>query len=108
MASLQFNLTIGEKIEDSILESLEENGIKTTTEIKANAPVLTGDLRREYKYLVDKEGTKCTLTIGNKLDYSIPVEFKPQSMGGRPHFRKSFQGVGDNIIKTIKQKLERV
>ena len=105
MASLDFNFAITTEIENAIDETLKECGIKTVAEIKANAPVDSGKLRRSYKGILEQNGSTFTLTIGTNVDYSIFVEFKPQSRGGRPHFRRSFNGLENEITEKLKARL---
>lgn len=92
---------IDELIKQAIKEALKEMGIKGVAEVKANSPVLTGDLRRSYKYICNG----FTVTIGTSIDYSIYVEFKPSNKGGRPHFRRSLESLESEFTNILKSKL---
>lgn len=90
-----------EIINNAVKEALEEMGIKAVSEIKSNAPVDTGILRRSYEY-VTKD---FSVIVGTNIDYSIYVEFKPVNRGGRPHFRRSIESLQDEFQNILNRKL---
>ena len=102
--SIKWNLNINSfdvKVQEAVKRALKEMGIKGVAEVKANAPVDTGALRRSYKYIC--EGF--TVTIGTSVDYSIYVEFKASNRGGRPHFRRSLESLKQEFISILKREL---
>lgn len=92
---------IDKMIKQAIKEALREIGIKGVAEVKANAPVDTGTLRRSYIY----ECNDFSVTIGTSIDYAIYVEFKPSNRGGRPHFRRSLESLESEFTNILKRKL---
>lgn len=92
---------IDDAIQQAVKRALKEMGIKGVAEVKANAPIDTGALRRSYKY-------KCedfSVIIGTTIDYSIYVEFKLSNRGGRPHFRRSLESLKQEFISILKREL---
>lgn len=91
-------------INAKVKEALQEMGIKAVSEIKANAPVDTGTLRRSYTYITED----FSVIIGTDIDYSIYVEFKPSNKGGRPHFRNSLEALQGEFQNILSRKLGEV
>lgn len=90
-----------EVINNAVKESLEEIGIKAVAELKANAPVDQGILRRSYTYIAEE----FSVIVGTDIDYSIYVEFKPSNQGGRPHFRRSLESLQSEFRNILNRKL---
>lgn len=92
------------KLKIAIKESLREIGITGVAEVQSNTPVDTGTLRRSYTF----ECEEFKVIIGTMVDYSIFVEFKPTSKGGRPHFRSSLERKESSFMKILAQKLGEI
>lgn len=89
------------KLENAVRNALNEIGIVGTAEVKSNAPVDTGKLKRSYTYKTDDNKVE----IGTALDYAEYVEFKPSNKGGRPHFRSSLESQKNEFQKILEQNL---
>ncbi|WP_434794685.1 hypothetical protein TPDSL_17990 [Terrisporobacter petrolearius] len=96
--------TIIELINSKVKEALGEMGIKAVAEVKANAPVDNGILRRSYTYVTED----FSVIIGTDIDYSIHVEFKPSNKGGRPHFRNSLESLQSEFQNILNRKLGEI
>lgn len=90
-----------ELINNAVKEALNEMGIKAVAEIKSNAPVDQGILRRSYTYVT----RDFSVIVGTDIDYSIYVEFKPSNQGGRPHFRRSLESLQSEFQNILSIKL---
>lgn len=91
-------------INAKVKEALQEMGIKAVSEIKANAPVDTGTLRRSYTYITEN----FSVIVGTDVDYSIYVEFKPSNRSGRPHFRNSLESLQQEFEDILNRKLGEI
>lgn len=92
------------KINNAIQDALNEIGIVGTAEVKSNAPVDTGKLKRSYTYEVSDKKVE----IGTALDYAEYVEFKPVNQGGRPHFRDSIETQSSEFQNILENHLEGI
>lgn len=88
-------------IKRAVKEALKEMGIVSVAEIKSNAPVDTGNLRRSYEFVCED----FSVIIGTNVDYSVYVEFKASNQGGRPHFRNSLGSLKSQFESILQNKL---
>lgn len=61
--------------EEIIYDEFNKTGVECVAEIKANEPVVTGNLRRSITSSdVELNGYEYSMTIGSSLSYAKPVE----------------------------------
>lgn len=99
---------VRKQINESILTACNEIGITGTAQVQANAPVKTGNLRRSYGFKVNSGDKTYVVTFGTNVDYAVYVEMKPESRGGRPHFRRAIDGELEEFNKILAKHLGKV
>lgn len=99
---------VRKQINESILAACNEIGITGTAQIQSNAPVRTGNLRRSYGFKVNSDGKTYVVVFGTNVDYAVYVELKPESRGGRPHFRRAIEGELEEFNKILAKHLGKV
>ena len=102
------------KLEKALEEALVQIGTTGTSSVKANAPVSvglpsSGNLRRSYKFAVDKEKLEVSIGVADASAYYAEfVEFKPVANGGRPHLRVTLDGEKENFKKIVESMVKEV
>lgn len=72
------------KTEDIIYDEFNNTGIECVAEVKANEPVVTGNLRRSITSSdVKLNGNEYSMTIGSSLEYVQAVEYGHKQEVGR-------------------------
>ena len=93
------------KTEDIIYDEFYNTGIECVAEIKANEPVVTGNLRRSITSgEVELNGNEYSLTVGSSLSYARYVEEGHKQDVGKyiPVIKKKLKKefvLGNHVIK---------
>lgn len=80
-----------EEYNRALENAINEIAMVGLAQIQLDTPVLTGNLRRSYTYKIFIENKHFVVVFGTNIPYSIYLELKPQSNGGRPHLRPALQ-----------------
>lgn len=96
------------QISTAIMGACEEIGIAGIAQTQAMAPVLTGNLKRSYGYKIQHNDKAYVIVFGTNVDYAIFVEMKPESRGGRPHFRRAIESEINEFSDILDKYLRRV
>lgn len=96
------------QISQALDSACNEIGVSGTAQVQSNTPVKTGNLRRSYGYKVSSDGKIYAVVFGTNVDYAVYVEMKPESRGGRPHFRRAIEGEIEEFNKILAKHLEKV
>ena len=83
--------------------ALRAGGMVVMNAAKANAPVLTGNLRRSIA-IVDGPGPQ-EITIGTDVEYAPFVEFGTSKMAAQPYLRPAIDENHDAVIGAIEDAL---
>lgn len=100
----QLIVKYGDEAYDIAADAAKKAARTTTKEIKANAPVLSGDYAKGWTHKAKKDGAaKYSETVYNRTDYQLThLLEKPHDTGGGGHYPKNKDHTG--VIERIEDK----
>ena len=100
----QLIVKYGDEAYDIAADAAKKAARTTTKEIKANAPVLSGDYAKGWTHKAQKDGSaKYSETVYNRTDYQLThLLEKPHDTGGGGHYPKNKDHTG--VIGRIEDK----
>lgn len=97
----------GDDVYEILMEITKKTSRETAREIKANAPVLSGDYAKGWSHKANKNGySKYSETVYNRTDWQLThLLEKPHDTGGGGHYPNPQYGHDHTgVIERIEQK----
>lgn len=91
--------------QDGARDALPLIGEQAVTEIRRDAPLLTGRLRRSYTYEVSRR--RGYVDVSTNVEYAPPQEFGWSGGSGTPHVRPGVDRVARQVPELVAEAVAR-